>query len=109
MGEVEDRRPRGARKRAKLVTVLRTSRDRFFPPSVVGLILNNAPPAGVFRIDHDHAFQQSTHVQYRWRNNSPGIGFNWRCDSGLVAGAVPFATDACTPVDLTVLTPDQQV
>ncbi len=58
------------------VTVLRTSRNRFFPASIVGLILNNAPPTGVFRIDHDQAFQQSTHVQCRWRNNGPWIGFN---------------------------------
>jgi hypothetical protein len=36
------------------------------------------------------------------------MGFNWRYDSGLVAGAVPFATDTTTPVDLTGLTADQQ-
>ncbi|HLK52678.1 MAG TPA: hypothetical protein VKU42_04435, partial [Candidatus Angelobacter sp.] len=33
----------------------------------------------------------------------------WRYDSGLVAGAVPFATDGTTPVDLTGLTADQQI
>jgi hypothetical protein len=92
-----------------LVTVLGTSRDRFFPPGVGGLLFNSPPPPGVFRIDHDQAFQQSTHVQYQWKTNGPWIGFNWRYDSGLVAGAVPFATDTTTPVDLTVLTPDQQV
>ncbi len=92
-----------------LVTVLGTSRDRFFPPGVGGLILNNQPPAGVFRIDHDQVFQQSTYVQYQWGNQGPWLGFNWRYDSGMVAGAVPFATDANTPVDLTSLTPDQQV
>jgi hypothetical protein len=37
------------------------------------------------------------------------IGFNWRYDSGLVAGAVPFAFDTRTPVDLTVLAADQQM
>jgi hypothetical protein len=91
------------------VTVLGTSRDRFYPPGVGGLIFNTPPPAGVFRIDHDQAFQQSTHVQYQWKSTGPWIGFNWRYDSGLVAGAVPFAADATTPVDLTVLTPDQQI
>jgi len=92
-----------------LVTVLGTSRDRFYPPGAGGLIFNTPPPPGVFRIDHDQAFQQTTHVQYQWKTNGPWIGFNWRYDSGLVAGAVPFATDTTTPVALTVLTPDQQV
>ena len=92
-----------------LVTVLGTSRDRFFPPGVGGLIFNTPPPPGVFRIDHDQAFQQSTHAQYQWKTTGPWVGFTWRYDSGLVAGAVPFATDTTTPVDLTVLTPDQQI
>lgn len=92
-----------------LVTVLGTSRDRFFPPGAGGLIFNSEVGGTVFRIDHDQAFQQTTHVQYQLRNTGPWIGFNWRYDSGLVAGAVPFATDATTPVDLTGLTPDQQV
>jgi len=92
-----------------LVTTLGTSRDRFFPPGVGGLIFNTPPPPGVFRIDHDQAFQQTTHVQYQWKSTGPWVGFNWRYDSGLVAGAVPFATDTTTPVDLTVLTPDQQI
>jgi hypothetical protein len=92
-----------------LVTVLGTSRARFFPPGVGGLIFNAPPPPGVFRIDHDQAFQQTTHVQYQWKRTGPWIGFNWRYDSGLVAGAVPFATDRTTPLDLTVLTADQQM
>ena len=77
--------------------------------SVGGLLFNTPPPPSVFRIDHDQAFQQSTHIQYQWKKTGPWVGFNWRYDSGLVAGAVPFATDSTTPVDLTVLTPDQQV
>jgi hypothetical protein len=92
-----------------LVTVLGTSRDRFYPPGAGGLLFNTPPPPGVFRIDHDQAFQQTTHVQYQWKKTGPWIGFNWRYDSGLVAGAVPFASDTTTPVDLTLLTPDQQV
>jgi hypothetical protein len=91
------------------MTILGTSRDRFFPPGVGGLIFNSEVGGGVFRIDHDQAFQQSTHVQYQWKSKGPWIGFTWRYDSGLVAGSVPFAADATTPVDLTVLTPDQQV
>jgi hypothetical protein len=91
-----------------LVTVMGTARSRFFPPGAGGLVFNSDVGGGVFRIDHDQAFQQSTHVQYQWKSKGPWIGFNWRYDSGLVAGAVPFATDATTPVDLTVLTPDQQ-
>jgi hypothetical protein len=91
------------------VTVLGTSRDRFYPPGVGGLIFNTPPPPGVFRIDHDQAFQQSTHLQYQWKSNGPWVGFNWRYDSGLVAGAVPLAPNANTPVDLTVLTADQQL
>lgn len=92
-----------------LVNVMGTSRDRFFPPEVGGLIFNSQIGALPFRIDHDQAFQQTTHVQYQWKKTGPWIGFNWRFDSGLVAGAVPFATDTTTPIDLTGLTADQQV
>jgi hypothetical protein len=80
---------------------------RFFDPQVAGL--GTSPATGVFRIDHDQVFQQTTHIQYQWKKTGPWIGFNWRYDSGLVAGAVPFATDAITPVDLTGLTADQQL
>jgi hypothetical protein len=99
-----------------LVTVMGTSRDRFFPPGVGGLIFNTPPPPGVFRIDHDQAFQQSTHIQYQWKNSGPWVGFNWRYDSGLVAGAIPCAScggngpagDNTTLVDTSLLSPDQQ-
>jgi hypothetical protein len=80
---------------------------RFFNPQTGGL--GSSPPTGVFRIDHDQVFQQTTHIQYQWKRTGPWIGFNWRYDSGLVAGAVPFATDTSTPVDLTGLTADQQM
>jgi Carboxypeptidase regulatory-like domain/TonB-dependent Receptor Plug Domain len=84
---------------------------RFFQPQISGI---GATPAGqgangVFRIDHDEKFNQTTHLQYQPWNNGPWFGFNWRYDSGLVAGAVPFATDTTTPVDLTGLTADQQL
>jgi hypothetical protein len=80
---------------------------RFFDPQVGGL--GTSPATGVFRIDHDQVFQQTTHVQYQIGKRGPWLGFNWRYDSGLVAGAVPFAVDAATPVDLTGLTADQQM
>ena len=61
----------------------------------------------MFRIDHDEKFNQTTHLQYQLPKNLPWIGFNWRYDSGLVAGAVPFG-DGVNPVDTSGLTPDQQ-
>jgi TonB-dependent Receptor Plug Domain len=84
---------------------------RFFQPQISGI---GATPTGqggneVFRIDHDEKFNQTTHLQYQPWKNGPWVGFNWRYDSGLVAGAVPFASDSMTPVDLTGLTADQQL
>jgi hypothetical protein len=63
---------------------------RFFTPQVAGAGANPLAPLGVFRIDHDEQFNQTTHLQYQppWKK-SPWIGFNWRYDSGLVAGATP--------------------
>ena len=47
----------------------------------------------MFRIDHDERFNETAHLQYQPSKRLPWIGFNWRYDSGLVAGAVPdFAT-----------------
>ena len=61
---------------------------RFFLPQVAGLPI--VPPAtGVFRIDHDEKFNQTTHLQYQPWKTGPWFGFNWRYDSGLVAGATP--------------------
>jgi hypothetical protein len=67
---------------------------RFFPPTVSGI----APPlaAGVFRIDHDEVFAQTTHAQYQPFKRGPWFGFNWRYDSGLVSGAVPCQADTTT-------------
>jgi hypothetical protein len=65
-----------------------------------------------FRIDHDEKFNETTHLNYKIPNGRflQGLwgGFNWRYDSGLVAGSVPFATDTTTPVNLSGLTFDQQ-
>ena len=82
---------------------------RFFLPQLGGAGAVPSAPGGVFRIDHDERFNQTTHLQYQWGKRGPWSGFNWRYDSGLVAGAVPFATDTTTPVDLTGLSADQQI
>jgi hypothetical protein len=82
---------------------------RYFLPQVSGAGATPSAPEGVFRIDHDEKFNQTTHLQYQPWKSGPWFGFNWRYDSGLVAGAVPFAADATTPVDLTGLTGDQQM
>jgi len=89
--------------------VFSTVSARFFLPQVSGAGATPSAPSGVFRIDHDEKFNQTTHLQYQPWKTGPWIGFNWRYDSGLVAGAVPFALDSTTPVDLTGLTADQQM
>ncbi|MEN3332357.1 MAG: hypothetical protein V7641_1722 [Blastocatellia bacterium] len=81
------------------------TRARYFPPETGGLFFNSDLPAGVFRIDHDQAFQQTTQVQYQFnqfKKLAPYVAFTWRYDSGLVAGSVPDFATALT------LTPDQQ-
>jgi hypothetical protein len=75
------------------------TRARYFPPESGGLFFNSDLPAGVFRIDHDQAFQQTTQLQYqfqKWRRVSPYVDFTWRYDSGLVSGAVPDFDTALT-------------
>ena len=66
------------------LAVLAHVRARYFPPQIGGL---GATITGgeVFRIDHDQAFNQTTHFQYQPWKSLPWIGFNWRYDSGLVA------------------------
>lgn len=89
-------------------TVFSSVAARFFLPQASGAGATPFAPGGVFRIDHDEKFNQTTHVQYQPWKDGPWFGFNWRYDSGMVAGAVPFATDTTTPVDLTILSADQQ-
>jgi hypothetical protein len=62
---------------------------RFFTPQIGGAGANPSAPTGVFRIDHDEKFNQTTHLQYQVGKRGPWVGFNWRYDSGLVAGATP--------------------
>jgi hypothetical protein len=82
---------------------------RFFPPQDGGLGVTVGQSGFPFRIDHDEKFNQTTHLQYQPWQRGPWVGFNWRYDSGLVAGAVPFATAADpTSVDLSGLTADQE-
>jgi len=69
---------------------------RFFLPQVAGVPVIG-PAVGVFRIDHDEKFNETTHLQYQPWKLGPWFGFNWRYDSGLVAGATPClaATATC--------------
>jgi len=63
---------------------------RFFQPQIGGAGATVATAAGLpFRIDHDEKFNQTTHFQYQPWKRGPWMGFNWRYDSGLVAGATP--------------------
>jgi len=73
---------------------------RFFQPQIGGAGATVATSAGLpFRIDHDEKFNQTTHLQYQPWKRGPWLGFNWRYDSGLVAGATPCfgvnATNNC--------------
>ena len=93
---------------------------RFFTPQIGGAgAVPSAALAGgslPFRIDHDEKFNQTTHLQYQPWKAGPWIGFNWRYDSGLVAGPVPCAGGNCangplgsdTVVDTSIISPDQQ-
>ncbi|WP_263381860.1 TonB-dependent receptor [Granulicella arctica] len=100
---------------------------RFFNPQVGGV---GATPGVVgstlpFRIDHDEKFNQTTHLQYNLPfRKTMWIGYNWRFDSGQVAGSVPCynitgsntgcgGTSITLPngqpgIQLSQLTPDQQ-
>src|SRR6201996_7416118 len=80
---------------------------RFFPPQSAGAGATVGQGGAPFRIDHDERFNETTHVQYQVPGNRymrPWIGFNWRYDSGLVAGSVPCynVTDPnslCNPIN----------
>ncbi len=77
---------------------------RFFPPQVAGAGATVGQSGFPFRIDHDERFSQTTHLQYQVPvKRGPFIGFNWRFDSGLVAGNAPCygpaSVDPNTPCD----------
>src|SRR5579862_2739136 len=72
---------------------------RFFTPQIGGA---GAVPSVVlaggsnpFRIDHDEKFNITTHIQYQPWKRGPWMGFNWRYDSGLVAGQTPCFGGNC--------------
>ncbi len=63
---------------------------RFFQPQIGGAGATVSTAAGLpFRIDHDEKFNQTTHLQYQPWKRGPWFGWNWRYDSGLVAGNAP--------------------
>jgi hypothetical protein len=91
------------------LVVMSSVAARFFTPQVSGIgVTPGGGPNSVFRIDHDEKFNQTTHLQYQPWQRGPWVGFNWRYDSGLVAGAVPFGDGINPNVDVSGLTPDQQ-
>jgi len=98
---------------------------RFFNPQVGGVGATPGAAGGFpFRIDHDENFNQTTHFEYAMPfQKNLYFSFNWKYDSGMVAGAVPCygTTDqnsACAPysemvdgvptIDLSSLTPDEE-
>jgi hypothetical protein len=108
--------------RLSAFVVMSSVAARFFPPQAAGAGATVGAPGLPFRIDHDEKFNQTTHVQYQIPGRrSPWVGFNWRYDSGLVAGATPCynaigANTLCgsttlngqPAVDLSGLTADQE-
>ncbi|MGC2497320.1 MAG: carboxypeptidase regulatory-like domain-containing protein [Acidobacteriaceae bacterium] len=72
-------------------TVMSSVAARFFPPQVAGAGATSGVAVGYpFRIDHDERYNETTHLQYQIPGrHSPWFGFNWRFDSGLVAGSAP--------------------
>jgi hypothetical protein len=67
---------------------------RFYGPQVAGAGATGGVAQGAtyypFRIDHDEKFNETTHLQYQLPGKrSPWFAFNWRFDSGLVAGSTP--------------------
>jgi hypothetical protein len=86
---------------------------RFYPPQVAGAGATVGQTGLPFRIDHDEKFNQTTHVQYTLSRGKQLSGlwgsFNWRYDSGMVAGATPCynplsndPNSACDPTSTTL-------
>ena len=71
-------------------TVMGHTRSRFFGPEIGGLVFNDVPDNGVFRIDHSEEFEQTTSVRYQHGKSGPWAAFIWRFNSGLaLPGVVP--------------------
>ena len=77
------------------------TRARYFPPENGGLLGNNLG-AGVFRIDHDQAYQSNANFRYQRPHTAEWVSLIWRYDSGLVVSGVPTTDDALA------LSPNQQ-
>ncbi len=82
---------------------------RFFNPQIGGVGATVGAPGGYpFRIDHDERFNQTTHVEYAAPfRKSLYVSFNWKFDSGLVAGSVPCynmtnPNSACSGTSITI-------
>ncbi|MEP6715880.1 MAG: TonB-dependent receptor, partial [Terriglobia bacterium] len=69
-------------------TVMGHTRSRFFGPETGGLVFNNVPGSGVFRIDHSEEFQQTTFLRYQFAKTGPWASFTWRFNSGLALPGV---------------------
>ncbi|MCU1258881.1 MAG: TonB-dependent receptor [Bryobacterales bacterium] len=81
------------------------TRARYFPPETGGLIPQGQPLVdGVFRIDHDQAFQSTVTARYQRPHNAEWIALTYRFDSGLVVSGIPDAGAA-----IALLSPNQQV
>jgi hypothetical protein len=80
------------------------TRARYFPPEVGGLVAQGAPLVnGVFRIDHDQAFQSTGVFRYQHKT-AEWVALTWRYDSGLVVSGVPdsdFALNNLSPAQQT--------
>ena len=89
---------------------------RFFTPQVAASARRRERSDACSASTTTRRFNQTTHLQYQPWKDGPWIGFNWRYDSGLVAGPVPCAGGNCANgpngttriVDVSGLTPDQQ-
>jgi hypothetical protein len=77
---------------------------RFFLPQVAGLPIVPAS-TGVFRIDHDEFLDGTAHLEYQPWKRGPWFAFDWRYDSGMVAGSTPCynpSTSTCAPTSTTL-------
>ncbi len=98
------------------LVVMSSVAARFFTPQIGGVGAVPITPGSFspFRIDHDENFNETTHLQYQPWKRGPWGGFNWRYDSGLVAGPVPCDGGNCAGeqvpgfVNISGLSPDQQ-
>jgi hypothetical protein len=65
------------------------TRARYFFPEDGGLIAQGTPlNGGVFRIDHDQAFQSTGVFRYQHKT-AEWVALTWRYDSGLVVSGIP--------------------